>query len=79
MKKQKKTELIAIAVGVAELVTGCLIGGFWGGAFVGAGVVFLVTYTVGKYLYEKSERRHNQVINNIINFQNDIRDAADND
>lgn len=75
MKKIKKAEMIPILLGAAQLTAGCLIGGFIGGAFFGGGLLLLITYTIGKYLYDRAEKRRDSLMKSIFNLQKNSNDG----
>jgi len=53
----QKKDYILFIIFVAAIIAGCYFGGFFGGLIAGAFFVLLITISVGKILFLKSQKR----------------------
>ena len=53
----KTKDYILIAIFIILIIVGILLGGFSGGMITGAASILVITVTVGKILFTKSQKR----------------------
>lgn len=66
----KTKDYILISIFAAMIIAGILLKGFFGGFISGAGSILLITVSIGKILFNKSEKRIDAAIR-MRNMMND--------